>query len=88
MDEKVKPMASTDEDKALNKTRKKTKKAKLAARSDTTMKSDTVKSDAMKADASVSASRTTSTNPPTKTTDPAAANSSTGRSAGQQRHTD
>ena len=78
MDDKMKPMASTDEDKALSKTKKKTKKAKLAVRSDTA-----VKSDAMKADASVSASPMTSTNPPTKTTDAAAANSSTGRSTGQ-----
>ncbi len=80
MDDKSKPsMASTtDDDKNLKKTKKTVKKAKLAQHTEAP-----VKSDATKADASVSASSTTSTNPPTKTTDSAAANSATGRSAGQ-----
>ncbi len=81
MDDKSKPSvaATTDDDKALRKTRKKAPKAKVAARTEPVVKSDAKKVP----DASVSSSPTTSTNPPTKTTDGVAANSSTGQSTGQ-----
>ena len=76
MDDKSKPMAAadtTDDDKNLQRTKKKMKKAKIAAHTDATVKSD----------AAMTSGSVTSSNSPTRTTDGAAANSTTGRSAGQ-----